>query len=373
MEKEFYVTGNNKDRIVLYVCPSSSLLIGASGGAIMGEDNVVRRTQSLGCLDFESGGALECRSKETNYRFKRSSSVCQFGSQMSLLQDDDIRGFGCSANNLDTDCVSPRVSTNSLASQTENYADVELGGLSPYSSSRRLLLTDVPSSSSAALAPCLHGRPSPSCTTSRLQHQQQQHLSPRQAAAVVVGPDELPVARSTSCPSVPQQVRRHPLSTLTVAGGVGCEPTLHLRADLDDDPLFLRGGNDGPHRTSQSRGDLGLRIESIESDSFNVTTPTAEDRDNRISPHHADFQTEEADRLLGGGETKPDVAAKINFDIGTHSKGSNLGPRAHVDVCSRQLVEPLDHDNHKMAAGKASQSLARKKCLQWLKSLDEGD
>lgn len=431
MEKEFYVTGrNNKDCVVLYVCPSTSPFGRGYGGGATEEGDGVRRSQSLGCLDVESGGgAPGCRSKYAEGRNRsrrggRSLSVCRFGSQMSLLlqdvDDDDLRGFSCSVNNLDTDFVSPRVSTNSLASQTElNYPDVENsepgGGLftDDYSSRRLFLLhPDVDPSSFGAAPPLLppgalyplRGRPTPSAinaspSSPRLL-QQQQNLSPRQGAAVAVGSDGLPVSRSTSCPSVPQQVRRHPLSTLMVTGG---DPCMRPR-DLDDDDsaLLLFRNDDGSSRwnsTNRSRGDLGLQIGSIESDSFNITTPTEESVD-RISPHYAedpsvDFQTE-ADQLLaavekrvvlqtrtagnggdggGGCPPQPEIAADLNArGCMMGSKGTRSDADGYCCQQQQAVVESIVVcDNHKTGGGKVSRNLARSKCLQWLNSLDEGD
>lgn len=387
MEKDSAVkSGRNKDCVVVYICPTSS------PGGVCGMDDL-RRTQSLGCL--VETVTLRCRNRELMERDRfrgilRCSSFRALGSQLSL--DLGARqgrgaaaegvgasggGFSCSVNNLDTDCVSPRVSTNSLASQMDNtdageYADL-VTGLLPTTDQRRVQQSDEPpvyvrgvrflqgSSPSARLLP----------------------LSRRQLIVDSAGGDGMPVSRSTSCPSVAHHVRRHPLiSTGQLVSGDSVDR-------CRDGPSVQH-----PQQQQQGRADFGsrfLQIGSMESDSFNVTTPTEESVD-RISPHYTDegdFRAE-ADRLLAAVEKQvvlrgTDGTSAVDHDNNeSKTSGGQLAGKAVVGEeggdgggggtlhQKNSKVDAAARDSQK-ASSRLSRSLARTKCLQWLNSLDEGD
>lgn len=401
MEKDSAVkSGRNKDCVVVYICPTSS------PGGVCGMDDL-RRTQSLGCL--VETVTMRCRNRELMERDRcrgifRCSSFRALGSQLSLDLGARLGrgtaaeggatgggGFSCSVNNLDTDCVSPRVSTNSLASQMDNtdaataseYADLVTGLLSTTAATdlqRRVQLSEEQPVYVRGGVRFLQGSSSPSA---RLQA-----LSPRQ---LIVGEgvgggvgDGMPVSRSTSCPSVAHHVRRHPL--VSTGGQLVSGDSVDRCRDA---PL-----QNVQHLQQQQQGrvDFGsrfLQIGSMESDSFNVTTPTEESVD-RVSPHYTDegdFRAE-ADRFLAAVE-KQVVLRETDGGTGAIDQGNNESktsggqPVGNAGVGGEgggggtlqqknSKVDSVVRDSQK-ASSRLSRNLARTKCLQWLNSLDEGD
>lgn len=342
----------------------------------------LRRTQSLGCL-AESGRSsadLLTADRDRCRGIVRCSSSGAFGSQLWLdvligggggEDDDDDQGgaaadagasFNYSVNNLDNDCVSPRVSTNSLASQMDNNP----------------LLEGVLEGPDPPLYYAPHG----GATAARISRLRQ-HLSPRGqlliagggggcGAVTPVDADGVPVSRSTSCPSVAHQVRRHPLSSATARPPFGGVPAVGKAAAT------------GALQPPQGRppdgagGSKFLQVGSVESDSFNVTTPTEEGEEgsvDRVSPHYGDTDFRaEADRMLEAVE-RQQVALRQTTAAAAASTALNEHRSTEI---KNSVGASLNGSGEKATttattAGKLSRSLARSKCLQWLNSLDEGD
>jgi len=147
---------------------------------------------------------------------------------------------------------------------------------------------------------------------------------------------------------------------------------------------------------------MNLQLDSVESDSFNVTTPT-DDSQERVSPlqgtdeldetasFQASFQAE-ADRCLQFTATPEDLS-KVrrcpNTSNGVRgippdeievlgvpgaecadiSKDSCDSAQIGVDVTESVGAEASPYKS----IGRVARNLARTKCLKWLGSLDEGE
>jgi len=293
-------------------------------------------------------------------------------------------GACSSINNLDcTDCVSPRVSTNSLASGLDNWDTSDTDH--PQTTDWRRTTTAA-DQSPASLRRVIEGgglRPS-------------QNLFPRELTVVVGragcmdngGGGGTLVSRSASCPSVTNNIRRlHVTSALAT--------TSELQHSPDVPPTGHGLFNAAWPGSPSGRRDFAknLQLGSVESDSFNVTTPTEESQ-GRVSPlQGADeldtsFQAE-ADRFLQSAAER-EAYMKENHQMDNSTNGvycvqdSGGGPGSLTTCCTDDVLKlcggsavgtDVTDDSsasHKSTA-RMSRGLARTKCLQWLSSLDEGD
>lgn len=356
------------DHVLVYVCDSGC------GGGRGAWQAALRRTQSAGCLVESVTAALRsarrdylCARRGGRGGLRACASYNDVGSEGSvdLGRAGDMGGgtlgAGSSFNNLDcTDGVSPRVSTNSLASGLDNWG--EGSEIDPACSEPRRVADPSPASlrrggGGSAAIPTRAG-------LSRLQ----QHLGPRTPLG---GAGDSAVARSPSCPSVTHLRRAH-----------GLAPELQLGREACSGGAGLGGAGPGP------RHDYGksLQLGSVESDSFNVTTPTEESQgrvsplsQGRVSPPMTgeDFQSE-ANRFIQSAATREaslqcpvDAGCRGGEDaVGAPHKGGAIvaGGAVGADVTEDSMAATAGHK-----AGRMSRSLARTKCLQWLSSLDEGD
>ena len=351
---------------------------GYSGGNYKRDESTLRRTRSVGMIEqmqqHSTVMLLDCRSEDDDGCSCRKdslkcSSLGELNNQMAL---DFIRGFTGSASNLATDCVSPRVSTNSLASLQLDIWDGGEGGSTSVSGGNDRGLADIRKTSAADDPPIYHravgGHSSGPFNASSPRIQQ--YLSPRQLMIIGLTPGPCSdgvisgaVSRSTSCLSVSHTISRQPLVASSLA----------VTSELDGSSI----GKSGSYLCNNSRPELGnrnLQVGSMESNSFIVTTPT-EDSVDRVSPHNADvdaFDTSgaefqaEADRFLAAVEQ---AATIISPDGGIELSAGQTAPPASQ---TKQMTESANARLNKRS-GRLSRNLARTKCLQWLNSLDEGD
>jgi len=278
-----------------------------------------------------------------------TSDLLTAGDTLCCQQGDEYDPSWCSVNNLETDCVSPRVSSNSLFSQVEvgtGTSSDEVGEHVPSSSSYRLTATDVaqtgrwtpsgdeqPMYTRHSRRTPLHrtvGQQAPLPTTSVL----------RTVAArgvpwqVIVGYDErrssmAAANRSASCPSLLQEHLSRPTTHQQP------HPADQIPSKTDDnvDKLLVDG----------VLAPIGLVTHTTGSGSRSpMQCLTA--KPNRASPPTS---------------TVPDTSVR---DV-----------RRLADDGGRKTRQRGGGSSSAMTAGRATRRLARTKCLQWLNSFDEDD
>ena len=304
----------------------------------------------------------------TAERCLSTSDLLTAGDAQCCQHGDEYDPSWCSVNNLETDCVSPRVSSNSLFSQLDagtGASSDEVGDHPPSSSSYRLTTADVaaggrwtPSGFGGDDQPMYtrHARRTPLQTavgqqmqlptTSLLRQLTTAAVggAPRQA---VVGYDErrssmVAATRSASCPSLvydhqqPQHAGQMPPQT--AAHGVSGGEEAHVtRNHLSVDKRVTEG----------VLAPIGLVTHSTGSGSRSPMQCLTARPSRSASPPTS---------------SGPDTSVR-----------DHAGVRRPVDDGGRKTRQRGAASSSAVTAGRATRRLARTKCLQWLNSFDEDD
>ena len=337
-------------------CAGSDVLLWFADGGVYDHVTGLRRPcdrQQAAGGDSEVGRCLS------------TSDLLTTGDAQCCQHADDYDPSWCSVNNLETDCVSPRVSSNSLFSQLDvgtAASSDEVGDPQPSSSSYRL------TAAGGRRTPCGFG---------------------------VAGDDQPMYARHsrrvpTVGPSVPLPTTFLLRQLTTAAGGGTPRPAVAFGYD--------------ERRSSMVIASRSASCPSLVYDHRVGTNPAGE-----LPPHTSEHgvggeeehasrnQVRSVDKLTVDG-----VLAPVSFI--THSTGSGSrapmqcltarpsrsaspptpsGPDTSVWDCAG-VRRPVDDGGRKtrqrgvsgsssMTAGRTTQRLARTKCLQWLNSFDEDD
>jgi len=303
-----------------------------------------------------------------------TSDLLIAGDAQCSQHGDDYDPSWCSVNNLETDCVSPRVSSNSLFSQLEGgtaASSDEVGDHVPSSSSYRLTGADVAEvAAGGRWTPCGFGV----AGDEQPMYKRQSRRTPLQA---------------TVGPQVPLPTTFLLRQLTAVAGGgaprppiVGYDERLSSLAAATRSascPSLVYDHRDG----SQKANPVG----HIPPQTADHGVNGGEEHANRIQVHD-----EAADGILapasiiahstGCGSRSPMVwltAVPSRSKSPPTSSGPDTSARDYAGV-----QRPVDDGGRKtrqrgivsssaMTTGRTTRRLARTKCLQWLNSFDEDD
>jgi len=299
-----------------------------------------------------------------------TSDLLTAGDGQCCQQCDDYDPSWCSVNNLETDCVSPRVSSNSLFSQLDvgtAASSDEVGDHPPASSSYRL------TAASGRRTPCgfgvpgedqpmytRHSRQVPPQTTAGQQVPTTFLL--RQLTTVAGGGTPQLVAfgyddrrssmavatRSASCPSL---VYDH------------CDGSTHQQTDHTHQPL--------PHKTEH-----GVSVGEEHASRDQVRAADKLPVDGILLPvsiitHSTGSAARAPMQCL---TARPSRSASPPTTSGQDASVRDyVGVRRPVDDGGRKTRQRGVSGSSAMTAGRTTQRLARTKCLQWLNSFDEDD
>ncbi|ESO12880.1 hypothetical protein HELRODRAFT_159469 [Helobdella robusta] len=245
----------------------------------------------------------------------------------NLAIDSNKDCFG-STNNIDTDCVSPRVSSNSLASIQVESLD----------------LTDTVTFNLGS-----HHDHNPYRVSTKESDSSESGLfANNESVAIYTQKRKLPIknckssavfSRSTSCPLV------LPAGQTRQRDGI-----VSNRNEFKESISLLK-----------------KQVDSIESDSCNITTPTENSIDLK-SISQSNEQSEPNNSIANiqtGSQIKPNDSA-INRNLPLKESVVK-----QLEVSTTSTSTP-DKEKHKKQL-QSTKILARSKCMQWLNSLDEGD
>lgn len=335
-----------------------------------GSDTLVWFVDDSGavCDHVTSERQQEAGGSGTAERCLSTSDLLTAGDAQCCQHGDEYDPSWCSVNNLETDCVSPRVSSNSLFSQLEagtGASSDEVGDHPPSSSSYRLTTTDV--AAGGRWTPCGFG-----------------------------GDDQ---------PMYTRHSRRTPLQT--AVGQQVPLPTTSLLRQLTT--AAVSGA------TRQSAVGYDERRSSMVAATRSASCPSLVYNHQQAHPA-GQMPPQTADHGVSGGEEEHATGNRLTLDklltegvlapvgVVTHSTGSGsrspmqcltarpsrsaspptsygpdtsvrdyAGVRRPVDDGGRKTRQRGAGSSSAMTAGRATRRLARTKCLQWLNSFDEDD